>query len=106
MNIFDCYEKINLQIIKSVEEDNEDIELFGERQKIIEEILSLSIGNDMIKKQYLDRKLDMLDKRVEEVIKEKMVCIKRKLKELDISKKANVGYGNVNRIRSLFSETV
>lgn len=106
INIFQEYKEINLSIIKSIRENNEDLYLFEKREKIIEKIFSLGIDKTEIKKIYLQQKLDVLDKELEDIIREKIIWVKAEIKQINAKKQANLGYASVNRVNNFFSKRV
>ncbi|WP_252234646.1 flagellar protein FliT [Clostridium sp. ZS1] len=106
MDIFNEYKKVNLEIIKSIKEDKEDISLFEKRDDAIKNILALDLEKSEIKKIYMEQKLDILDKKLKNVLKEKMSSVKKEIQEIAAKKQANLGYANVNRSSNLFSKRV
>ncbi|NFS27802.1 MULTISPECIES: flagellar protein FliT [Clostridium] len=106
MDIFNEYKKVNLEIIKSIKEDKEDIYLFEKRDDAIKNILALDLEKSEIKKMYMEQKLDILDKELKNVLKEKMSSVKKEIQEIVAKKQANLGYANVNRRSNLFSKRV
>lgn len=106
LNIFNEYKKINLEIINSIQEDNENIELLEKRSEILNEIFSLELPRDELKKIYIDMGLMELDIQVEKVLKEKIEMVKSDIRKLAIGKEANRGYGAINRPKNFFSRNV
>ncbi|MBN1064021.1 flagellar protein FliT [Clostridium botulinum] len=106
LDVFNEYREIDLEIIKSIKEDKEDEALFEKREEVIEKILSLSLEKSEIKKLYIEKKLDILDKELECVLKEKMSSVKVEIKEIANKKQANLGYATANRSNNLFSKRV
>ncbi|MCS6104148.1 flagellar protein FliT [Clostridium botulinum] len=106
LDVFNEYKEIDLEIIKSIKEDKEDEALFEKREELIKKILSLSLENGEIKKLYIEKKLDILDKELECVLKEKMSSVKAEIKEITNKKQANLGYATANRGNNFFSKRV
>ncbi|NFO04377.1 flagellar protein FliT [Clostridium botulinum] len=106
LDVFNEYKEINLKIIKSIKEDKEDEALFEKRGKLIKKILSLSLEKGEIKKIYIEKKLDILDKELEYVLQEKMSYVKSEIKEIANKKQANLGYATANRGSNFFSKRV
>ncbi|GAA0077568.1 hypothetical protein UT300005_19460 [Clostridium sp. CTA-5] len=103
LNIFNEYKEINIEILNSIKEDREDIVLFEKREEIIKKIISLNLEKNEIKKIYKENKLDILDKELEETLKEKMLSVKKEIKKISNQKQANLRYANSNRITNFFS---
>ena len=103
MDIFNEYKEINIEILNSIKEDREDITLFEKREEIIKKILSLNLEKSEIKKIYKENKLDILDKELEETLRNKMLSVKKELKKMSNQKQANLIYANTNRITNFFS---
>ncbi|MBW6408582.1 flagellar protein FliT [Clostridium weizhouense] len=103
MDIFNEYKEINIEILNSIKEDREDITLFEKREEIIKKILSLNLEKSEIKKIYKENKLDILDKELEETLRNKMLSVKEELKKMSNQKQANLIYANTNRITNFFS---
>lgn len=106
MDIFEEYREITLEIINSIKNDKEDISLFEKREEAIKKILSLELDKSEMKKIYIEQKLDILDKELGNVLKEKMSSVKEEIQEITAKKQANLGYANVNRSSNLFSKRV
>ncbi|MBN1057654.1 flagellar protein FliT [Clostridium botulinum] len=106
LDVFNEYREIDLEIIKLIKEDKEDETLFEKREEVIEKILSLSLEKSEIKKLYIEKKLDILDKELECVLKEKMSSVKSEIKEIANKKQANLGYATANRGNNFFSKRV
>ncbi|BBK75628.1 flagellar protein FliT [Clostridium butyricum] len=104
--IFDEYRQINLKIIDSIKNDKEDIKLLEQREIIIKKIFFLNLDKDKIKKIYVEKKIDDLDKELECVLKNKMLSVKQEIKQLTAKKKANLGYATANRTNSFFSTRI
>lgn len=102
-DIFNEYKEINLKIINSIKEDKEDITLFEKREEIIKKIISLSLEKSEIKRIYSENKLDILDKELEETLKEKMLSVKKEIIRISNQKQANLRYVNANRGSNFFS---
>lgn len=103
---FNRYRDINLHIINSIKENRENLNLFKEREEAINEILSLDLDKVKIKRIYLDEGLDMLDRELEYILKEKMVSIKAEIRQVKDRKQANLRYATANRSSSFFSKRV
>ena len=106
IDIFNEYREITLEIINSIKNDKEDISLFEKREEIIKEVLSLELDKSEIKKIYIEQKLDILDKELEYILKEKMSSVKEEIKKISNQKQANLGYVNVNRSSNFFSKKI
>ncbi|AOR22907.1 hypothetical protein [Clostridium taeniosporum] len=106
MDIFNDYKEINLEIINSIKEDKEDISLLEKREEIIKKIFSLKLEKSEIKKIYKEKGLDILDKELEDVLKEKMLSVKEEIKQISKQKQANLGYVNANRSGNFFSTKI
>ncbi|WP_315077703.1 flagellar protein FliT [uncultured Clostridium sp.] len=106
IDIFNQYKEINLQIINSIKEDREDETLFEKREEAIKNILSLDLDKTEIKRIYLEQGLYDLDKELEFILKEKMLCVKDEIKKITAKKQANLGYATSNRSSNLFSKRV
>lgn len=104
--IFDEYRQINLKIIDSIKNDKEDIKLLEQREIIIKKIFSLNLDKDKIKKIYIEKNLDDLDKELECVLKNKMLSVKQEIKQLVAKKQANLGYATANRTNNFFSTRI
>ncbi|MDR5586534.1 MULTISPECIES: flagellar protein FliT [Clostridium] len=106
IDIFNEYREITLEIINSIKNDKEDISLFEKRDNAIKKILALDLDKSEIKKIYSKEKLDVLDKELENILKEKMLSVKEEIQEIAVKKQANLGYANVNRGSNFFSKRV
>ncbi|WP_252224756.1 MULTISPECIES: flagellar protein FliT [unclassified Clostridium] len=106
IDIFNEYREITLEIINSIKNDKEDISLFEKRDNAIKKILALDLDKSEIKKIYSKEKLDVLDKELENILKEKMSSVKEEIQEIAAKKQANLGYANVNRGSNFFSKRV
>ncbi|NFN92750.1 flagellar protein FliT [Clostridium botulinum] len=106
IDIFNEYKEINLQIINSIKEDKEDGALLEKREEVIQKILSLNLEKSEIKKIYIEKKLDILDKELECELKEKMLSIKEEIKSISSKRQANLGYATANRGENFFSKRV
>ncbi|NFF81668.1 flagellar protein FliT [Clostridium botulinum] len=106
MDIFNDYKDINLEIIKSIKEDREDISLFEKREEAIKGILSLNLDKSKIKEIYKEKELDILDKELENTLREKMSSVKEEIQGIVSKKQANLGYANANRGSNFFSKRV
>ncbi|MBW6408580.1 flagellar protein FliT [Clostridium weizhouense] len=106
LSIFNEYKEINLEIIKSIKENKEEISLFEKREEIIEKIFSLNSDRDEIRKIYKEKELDILDKELEDALREKMFSVKEEIKKIVIHKQANLGYVNASRKVNLFSKRI
>ncbi|WP_252214102.1 flagellar protein FliT [Clostridium sp. VAP41] len=106
MSIFNEYKEINFKIINSIKEDKEDISLFEKRDDAIKEILGLDLDKSEIKKIYIEEEVDILDKELEIILKDKMSSIKTEIQQIASKKQANLGYANANRGSNFFSKRV
>jgi hypothetical protein len=104
--IFKQYKEIDLKIIKSLKEDEEDVKLFDERGDIIKTIVSSNFDKSELSKIYEDMKLKELDNEIEEVLKEKMDSVKKDIKKLAIGKDAVKGYAAINRSGNFFGTKI
>lgn len=95
--IFIEYKQIDLKIINSLKEDKEDVKLFDERGEIIKKIVSYNVDKSEAVKIYGDMGIKELDKKIEEVLKEKMNEVKKSIKKLSMGKNAIKGYAATNR---------
>lgn len=106
IKIWDEYKSVTLNIIKSIEEDKEDIQLFDSREKVIENLLNSNFSKEELKLSYKEEKIDELDKKLEYVLKNKMQDVKEEIKKVKISHQANKLYSNINSNKYFFSTKV
>lgn len=106
IDILNEYKEINLQIINSIKNDKEDIELLNQREKIIQKILLMNPEKDEIKKLYIDMGLKELDIELEKTLKEQMDLVKGNIKKLAKGIAASKSYASVNRARSCYFNDV
>ncbi|KAI3350324.1 flagellar protein FliT [Clostridium botulinum] len=106
LDVFNEYKEINLEIIKSIKEDKENEALFEKREEVIEKIFCLNLEKSQIKKIYIEKKLDILDKELECVLKDKMLSVKEEIRKISSKKQANLGYATANRGSNFFSKRV
>ena len=106
IKIWDEYKKLTLNIIRSIEEDKEDIQLFDNREMIIENLLNSNFSKEELKLSYEDEKIEELDKKLEYVLKNKMQDVKEEIKKVKVSHQANKLYSNINSNKYFFSTKV
>ncbi|HCW53644.1 MAG TPA: flagellar protein FliT [Clostridium sp.] len=106
IDIFEEYRMININIISSLKNDTESIELFDKREKIIEELCCMNCSIEEKKKMYNNMGLAELDKDINNLLKEKMENIKGKINHIARNKVANKSYNSVNRRTNFFSVNV
>lgn len=106
MDIFNKYKEIDISIINSIKNDQEDLELFEKREKIIKEMLLIKKSKEKMKKRYDEMGLRELDKKVEELLKEKIIDTKNEINKLSKRRIASRGYANANRRMNFFSTNV
>ncbi|GAA0077570.1 hypothetical protein UT300005_19480 [Clostridium sp. CTA-5] len=106
LSVFNEYKEINLEIIKSIKEDKEEISLLEKREEFIEKIFSLNLDKNEIKKIYKEKELDILDKELEDTLREKMFFVKDELNKIVNQKQANLGYINASRNINFFSKRI
>jgi uncharacterized protein YktB (UPF0637 family) len=106
IKIWDEYKSVTLNIIKSIEEDKEDIQLFDSREKVIENLLNSNFSKEELKLSYKEEKIDELDKKLEYVLKNKMQDVKEEIKKVKVSHQANKLYSNINSNKYFFSTKV
>lgn len=106
MDIFNKYKEINIRIIKSIKNDIEDMKLLQEREQIIKEILLMKVSKEEMKNTYDEMGLRELDKKLEKILREKMMSVKNQMNNIAKSRVANKGYANVNRRTNFFSANV
>lgn len=104
--LFEKYKLINLEIINSIQNDNEDISLFEKREKLIEELSNLNWSKEQKRIMYNNMGLVNMDKEIERLLKEKMISIKEKINKIAKNKVANRSYNSVNRRSNFFSANV
>ncbi|NME82794.1 flagellar protein FliT [Clostridium sp. SM-530-WT-3G] len=104
--LFDKYKLVNLEIIDSIKNDNEDISLFEKREKLIGELFNLNWSKEQKRMMYNNMGLVDLDKEIERLLKEKMIRIKEKINKIAKNKAANKSYNSVNRRSNFFSANV
>ncbi|WP_394884645.1 flagellar protein FliT [Clostridium butyricum] len=104
--IWDEYRNITLKIIKSIEEDKEDIQLFDNRENIIENLLNSNFSKEELKLSYEEENINELDKKLEYVLKNKMQDVKEEINKLKVSRQANKLYSNINSNKYFFSTKV
>ena len=104
--IWNEYKNITLKIIKSIEEDKEDIQLFDNRENVIENLLNSNISKEELKLSYEEENINELDKKLEYVLKNKMQDVKEEIKKLKVSHQANKLYSNINSNKYFFSTKV
>ena len=105
IDIFNEYKEINLQIINSIKEDKEDISLFEKRDDALKKILALDLDKGEIRRIYIEE-INILDKELEIILKDKMSSIKTEIQQIASKKQANLGYANINRGSNFFSKRV
>ena len=86
--LFDKYKLVNLEIIDSIKNDNEDISLFEKREKLIGELFNLNWSKEQKRMMYNNMGLVDLDKEIERLLKEKMIRIKEKIDKIAKNKAA------------------
>ena len=106
IDIFNQYKEINIQIIESIREDKEEIKLFDKREQIVNEILSINASREEVKRTYEEMELNVLDKEIDRILKEKMKNVKHRIASLAKSKAAHKSYNQVNRCGSFFYKDV
>lgn len=106
IKIWDDYKNITLKIIKSIEEDMENVQLLDNREKVIEKLLNSSISKEELKFSYEEENINELDKKLEYVLKNKMQDVKEEIKKLKVSRQANKLYSNINSNKYFFSTKV
>ncbi|MEW9937361.1 flagellar protein FliT [Clostridium butyricum] len=106
IKIWDEYKKLTLYIIKSIEEDNEDVKLFYKREKVIENLLNSNLSKEELKLSYEEENINELDKKLEYILKNKMYNVKEEIKMITASHKANRIYSNLNNNKYFFSTKV
>lgn len=104
--IFTQYKNIDLNIIKSLKDDKEDITLLDDREYIIKKIVSLKLDKDTFLKYYKDMELDNLDVEIENLLKEKLQNVQQEIRKLKMAGQANKGYAASNRQENFFSKKV
>ncbi|MDU6036802.1 MAG: flagellar protein FliT [Clostridium butyricum] len=104
--IWNEYKNITLKIIKSIEEDKEDIQLFDNRENVIENLLNSNISKEELKLSYEEENINELDKKLEYVLKNKMQDVKEEIKKVKVSHQANKLYSNINSNKYFFSTKV
>ena len=104
--LFDKYKLVNLEIIDSIKNDNEDISLFEKREKLIGELFNLNWSKEQKRMMYNNMGLVNMDKEIERLLKEKMISIKEKINKIAKNKVANRSYNSVNRRSNFFSANV
>ena len=104
--IWDEYKNITLKIIKSIEEDKEDIQLFDNRENIIENLLNSNLSKEELKLSYEEENINELDKKLEYTLKNKMNNVKEDIQRVTASHKANKMYSNINNNKYFFSTKV
>lgn len=104
--IWDEYKNITLKIIKSIEEDTEDVQLFGNREKVIENLLDSNFSREELKLSYKEESIEELNKKLEYVLKNKMQDVKEEIKKVKVSHQANKLYSNINSNKYFFSTKV
>ncbi|NFO13105.1 flagellar protein FliT [Clostridium botulinum] len=106
IELFNEYREVNLKIIKSIKEDREEVDLFEKREEIIQKMFSVNLDKSEMKKIYIEKKLDILDKELERVLKDKMSSVKEEMKNISSKRQANLGYATANRGSNFFSKRV
>lgn len=104
--IWNEYKNITLKIIKSIEEDKEDIQLFDNRENVIENLLNSNLSKEELKLSYEEENINELDKKLEYVLKNKMQDVKEEIKKVKVSHQANKLYSNINSNKYFFSTKV
>ena len=104
--IWDEYKNITLKIIKSIEEDKEDIQLFDKRENVIENLLNSNLSKEELKLSYEEENINELDKKLEYTLKNKMNNVKEDIQRVTASHKANKMYSNINNNKYFFSTKV
>jgi hypothetical protein len=104
--IWDEYKNITLKIIKSIEEDTEDVQLFDNREKVIEKLLDSKFSREELKLSYKEESIEELNKKLEYVLKNKMQDVKEEIKKVKVSHQANKLYSNINSNKYFFSTKV
>lgn len=104
--IWNEYKNITLKIIKSIEEDTEDVHLFDNRENVIENLLNSNLSKEELKLSYEEENINELDKKLEYILKNKMHNVKEEIKMVTASHKANKLYSNINNNKYFFSSKV
>ncbi|MBS4840284.1 MULTISPECIES: flagellar protein FliT [Clostridium] len=104
--IWNEYKNITLKIIKSIEEDKEDVQLFDNRENVIENLLNSNLSKEELKLSYEEENINELDKKLEYVLKNKMQDVKEEIKKVKVSHQANKLYSNINSNKYFFSTKV
>ena len=69
MDISEKYRMINLEILKAIESDKENVDLLDKRQLIIDEILSSEKSKEEFKAVYISSGLKGLDEELEKKLR-------------------------------------
>lgn len=103
-DIFKAYEKIDIEIIQSIKEDKENIELFDKRQSIIDEMLNTNIEKKVLLKLYENSGLKELDDILKKELERKIHVVKKEMQNNNDRKKLVTGYTAINRMSGFFSK--
>lgn len=106
MNISEKYRMVNLEILKAIENDKENVDLLDKRQVIVDEILSSEKTKEEFKAIYISSGLKELDEELEKKLKDKFQKVKVDIKKLALRKEANKSYSAATRSPNLFSRNI
>lgn len=105
-DIIQAYKQIDLEIIKSIEEDREDYSLLEKREGLIKSILEDFDDKEKVKRLYIENELKELDYKLQKILNDKIRSVKNNIKKLAVGKEANRSYNSVNRKINFFSTNV
>ena len=102
------YRKCTEKIIQLLEKD--DIESLQseleKRQDILNELISYTDKKDESRKVYKKLNIERIENEARELIKQKALFIKEKLKNISKNKTASGAYGNIGNSPKIFSKKI
>lgn len=100
--IFERLKELDLKIIESLKNDEEDLELIDKRGEIIQEIIAMNLEKEKFEKLYIEYNLNNIDIKLESILKEKLEKAKEDIKKASHGRMAISAYNNTSNINLNF----
>lgn len=105
--ILEKYKKVTEDIIVNIKNDLDIDELMNKREDLIKELFKdENINKEEIKKTYLSKGLEELDKKLKLVIEEQQLKVKEEIRNIHKRKNANNAYEKNRRVNNFFSTKI
>lgn len=105
--ILEDYKKTTEEIILNIKNDVDIDELMNKREELIKELFKdVNINNEEIRKNYLSKGLEELDKKLKLTIEEQQLKVKEEIRIIHKTKSASNAYEKNRRINSFFSTKI